>query len=186
MIGPYRIEGYVIASADGMLADTTGVMPRALEHEADKRYFEDALDSVAAVVHGRRSQEIQAKTPGRRRLILTHGVEGLAPHPDNPNALLWNPAGVPFERACATLGAAPGTVGILGGPRVYSLFLDLGYDAFHLCRAVNVRLPGGVPVFARNRLGGEPDASLRTVGLRAGETRLLSSEVSLTEWTPTR
>ena len=27
MIGPYRIEGYVIASADGMIADATGVMP---------------------------------------------------------------------------------------------------------------------------------------------------------------
>jgi len=184
MIGPYRIEGYVIASADGMLADETGVMPATLEHDADKRYFADALDCVAAAVHGRRSQEIQEKTPGRRRLILTHRIEGLAPHPDNPNALLWNPAGVPFENACAALGAPAGTIGILGGPHVYSLFLDLGYDAFHLCRAVNVRLPGGLPVFAHGRFGGEPDATLKVAGLRAGVTRLLSDEVSLTDWTP--
>ncbi len=27
MIGSYRIEAYVIASADGMIADATGVMP---------------------------------------------------------------------------------------------------------------------------------------------------------------
>ena len=46
MIGPYRIEGYVIASADGMIADATGVMPLALQLDADKVYFEDELEHV--------------------------------------------------------------------------------------------------------------------------------------------
>ena len=36
MIGPYRIEGFAIASADGMIADETGVMPLSLQRDADK------------------------------------------------------------------------------------------------------------------------------------------------------
>ena len=183
MIGPYRIEGYVIASADGMIADASGAMPPGLEHDADKRYFAEALDHVAAVVHGRRSQEIQPKSPSRRRLILTRGVDALARHPDNPRALFWNPAGAPFGEACAALGIVSGTIAIIGGPKVYSLFLKLGYDAFHLCRAVNVRLPDGLPAFVRDLFDGEPDACLKGAGLRAAGTRPLSDEVSLTDWT---
>ena len=183
MIGPYRIKGYVIASADGMIADASGVMPPGLEHDADKRYFIEALDHVAAVVHGRRSQEIQPKTLRRRRLVLTHRVEALARHPDNQKALLWNPAGALFEEACAALEVSGGTIGVIGGPKVYSLFLKMGYDAFHLCRAVNVRLPDGLPVFVRDLYGAEPEASLRAAGLRPGPTQMLSEEVSLTDWT---
>jgi dihydrofolate reductase len=183
MIGAHRIEGFVIASADGMIADATGVMPLSLQLDADKRYFEEALHHVEAVVHGRHSQEIHANSPRRRRLILTHGVKGFGPHPDNPRALLWNPDGASFEAACAALGVGPGTVAVIGGPRVYSLFLEMGYDAFHLCRAVNVKLAGGLPVFARDRLTGEPDAALKAAGLKAGETLRLDAEVSLTDWT---
>ncbi len=61
MIGPYRIEGYAIASADGMIADETGVMPLELQLDADKVYFEEGLEHAAAIVHGRCSQEIQPK-----------------------------------------------------------------------------------------------------------------------------
>ena len=168
MIGPLRIEGYAIASADGMIADATGVMPHSLVHDADKRYFEEALDHVAVVVHGRHSQEFQPKTLRRRRLILTRAVEALARHPDNAHALLWNPAGAPFEEACAALGVGAGTIGVIGGPMVYTLFLKRGYDAFHLCRAVNIFLPDGMPVFVRDLFRGEPDACLEAAGLGAG------------------
>ena len=183
MIGPYRIEGYVIASADGMIADANGDMPPSLVHDSDKHYFETALDHVEAVVHGRRSQEIQPKTHVRRRLVLTGAVKTLARHPDNANALLWNPAAAPFEKACAALGVEAGTIAAIGGPRVYSLFLKMGYDAFHLCRAVNVRIPGGLPVFVKDLCGGEPQACLTAAGLMAGETVLLGDEVTLTDWT---
>ena len=43
MIGAFRIEAYVIASADGMLADASGVQPASLHFEADQRHFEKAL-----------------------------------------------------------------------------------------------------------------------------------------------
>jgi hypothetical protein len=183
VIGPYRIEGYVITSADGMIADSDGVMPPSLEHDADKRYFEKALDHADVVVHGCHSQEFHPKTLRRRRLILTHAVEALAPHPNNAKARLWNPAGAPFEEVCAALGVDSGTIAVIGGPVVYTLFLKMGYDAFHLCRAVNVVLPGGLPVFVKSLFGGEPEACLAAAGLRADETLWLGDEVTLTDWT---
>ena len=183
MIGSYRIEGYVIASADGMIADATGAMPSSLEHDADKRYFEAALDHVEAVVHGRHSQEFQPKTLRRRRLILTRSVEALARHPNNAHAFLWNPAGAPFEQACAALGINSGKIAVIGGPMVYTLFLKMGYDVFHFCRAVNILLPNGLPVFVRELLCGEGEACLEAAGLRAGETLWLGDEVTRTDWT---
>ena len=182
MIGPYRIEGYAIASADGMIADAAGVMPLALQLDADKVYFETELERIEAVIHGRRSQENQPKTPLRRRLILTHSVPGIAPDPENSLARLWNPAGASLSGALEALGVTAGPVAAIGGPHVYSLFLHLGYDAFHLCRAVDVHVPGGLPLFVRDRFGGEPDACLRGAGLTPGPTIALGGGVTLTDW----
>ena len=36
MIGPHRVEGYAIVSADGMIADGNGVMPRSIRNDADQ------------------------------------------------------------------------------------------------------------------------------------------------------
>src|SRR5512139_134950 len=102
------IEGYVIVSADGMLADAAHVMPDALKFDGDKRFFEAALDRAALIVHGRHSHEGQPNSPRRKRLVLTHKVAALAPDPDTPNASLWNPAGASFEKACAFAGVASG------------------------------------------------------------------------------
>jgi len=52
-----RIEGYVIVSADGMIADGKAEMPPSIRNEADQRFFQDGLDHVAVVVHGRHSHE---------------------------------------------------------------------------------------------------------------------------------
>ncbi len=183
MIGAYRVEAYVIASADGMIADASGVQPASLRFDADRRHFENGLDQADAVVHGRRSHEGHPNSASRRRLIVTHGVAGLAPDPDNPKARLWNPGGASFEAACAALGLSAGTVVVIGGPRVYTLFLKLGYDRFRLTRAVKVRLPGGLPVFTRETFGDDPDRALAAAGLKAGPTRWLDDEVTLTDWT---
>jgi len=183
MIGAYRITGFVIASADGRIADANG-HPASLKLDADRRFFENGLDHVDAVVHGRHSQELQPKSAGRRRLILTRSVAGLAPDPENAKARLWNPAGASFEEACAALGLSAGTVAIIGGPLVYTLFLKQGYDCFHLSRAVNVRIPDGLPVFIREARGGEPDAALAGAGLKPGPTLWLDDEVTVTDWEP--
>lgn len=183
MIGPYRIEGFAIVSTDGKIADETGVMPLALQLDADQVYFENALEGIAAVVHGRHSQEIHAKTALRRRLIATRSIAGIAPDPENPLAWLWNPAGASLETGLEALGVRSGTVAVIGGPHIYSLFLELGYDCFHLCRATNVRLPGGLPLFARDRFDGEPEACLGAAGLLAGAPIPLGDDVTLMDWT---
>jgi DNA polymerase III sliding clamp (beta) subunit (PCNA family) len=65
----FRIEGYVIVSADGMLADADRVMPDSLKFEADKLFFEQALDRAALIVHGRHSHEQQPNSPKRKRQV---------------------------------------------------------------------------------------------------------------------
>jgi dihydrofolate reductase len=184
MIGSLRIEGFAIVSADGMLADRTGHMPDALKIEADQRFFDTSLDRVAAVVHGRHSHEGQANSPRRRRLIVTRRVSAIEPDPENPMARLWNPTGISFVAACAAVGVEEGTVAIIGGTDVFGMFLDLGYDAFHLSRADKVRLPGGRPVFPQVPAQ-TPEEVLATHGLRPGERRVLDAQadVSLVTWT---
>ena len=61
MRGNLRIEGYAIASADGMIADATGYMPNSLKFEADQRFFLESLDRVQVVCHGRLSHEGDAE-----------------------------------------------------------------------------------------------------------------------------
>ena len=129
-----------------MLADADGVMPPALFIEGDQAFFEQSLDAAAAVIHGRHSGEQQPKSGERLRLIATHGVKTLTPHPSNPKALLWNPATTPFEDGLRALGVTEGRIGIIGGTSIFGLFLP-HYDVFHLSRANKVRLPGGRPVF---------------------------------------
>jgi hypothetical protein len=181
--GNLRIEGYAIASVDGMIADATGFMPDSLQFEADKRFFLESLDRVQVVCHGRLSHEGDPESAGRRRLILTRRVPGLAPDPDHPNTWLWNPAGATLDEACATVGCGAGTLAIAGGTEVYSLFLKIGYDVFYLAHAAGVRLPGGVPVFCQGRFGQSPEEVLRDAGLRPVERRRLDDEVSLVKWT---
>src|SRR4051794_32413637 len=141
-----RIEGYVIVSADGRLADADNVMPDELKFEGDKRFFTAALDRADLIVHGRNSQEDQPNAPKRNRMILTRKVGATAPDPDNPKAILWNPSGASFEAACAEAGVRSGTVAIIGGPRVFDMFMDR-YDTFLLSQAPRVHLPDGQGCF---------------------------------------
>lgn len=184
MHGPFRIVAYAIASADGMIADETGSMPKSLNLQADQDFFEKALDHAAVVAHGRLSQEDQPNSPKRRRLVLTRKIASLAPHPDNANARLWNPAGASLEEACASVRCFSGAVAVLGGPHVYSLFLKIGYDDFYLSSTPKVKLPGGVPVFAECRPGRTPDEVLASTGHEPGPTQWLDDEVTLVEWRP--
>jgi dihydrofolate reductase len=181
MSGPDRIEGYAIVSADGMIADAQGRMDSLLV-EADQRFFHGGLDSAAAVVHGRHSHEGGPNAARRHRLILTRKVAALAPDSNRPNALLWNPAGATLAEAWEALGVPRGTLAVIGGTEVFGMFLPL-YDAFHLSRAANVRLPGGRPVFP-DVPKHTPDEVLTHHGLTPGPRRLLdaAAEVSVVTW----
>jgi dihydrofolate reductase len=175
MLGPFRIEAYAIASADGMIADEPGEYPKSLTFDADQ-------DRAAVIVQGRNSGTGQPNWRKRLRLIMTHKVASLSPHPDNPNARFWNPAGASLEEACAAVGCTRGTVAIIGGPAVYSYFLQIGYDDFYLSRAENVYLPGGKPLFGQGRLGQKPEEALASAWLKPGPTQRLEDGVSLVDW----
>jgi dihydrofolate reductase len=180
MSKPYRIFGYAIVSSDGMIADSTGLMPNSLIFDSDKDFFERELNRADAVVQGRNSYEYQAESPSRKRLTLTRKIASLAPDPNFPNGLHWNPAGASFEEACRALGLQGGTIAILGGPHVYSLFLEDGYDGFYLCRAANVSLPGGVAVFPQVTATRSPEDVLKDFGYEAGPVEMLDEENAVT------
>ena len=177
-----RFEGYVIVSADGMLANAQNVMPDELKFEGDKRFFTAALDRAVLIVHGRHSHEHQPNSPKRQRIILTRKVAAIEPDPSNPKALLWNPASAPFDAACERAGVSSGAVAIIGGPSVFDMFMDR-YDTFWLSVAPKVQLPGGEPCFPG--VGPRtPQQVLAAHGLKPGEAEMLDPEhgVSVTPW----
>src|SRR5258708_2170102 len=112
-----RIEGYVIVSADGMLANADHVMPDELKFAGDKAFFSGALDGADLIVHGRHSHEEQPNSPLRKRIIVTRSAAALAPDSTHP-----------------------------GAPAVFGMFMD-HYDTFWLSQAPHVRLPGGEACF---------------------------------------
>jgi hypothetical protein len=122
-----RVEGFAMVSEDGMVADAGGNMPDSLVIAADHAFLSDGLDNASVVVHGRNSHENQARS--LRRLIATRKIESVDMIADQPQALLWNPDGLPFEGAVRMLGVWRGTVAILGGTEIFGLFLPR-YDIF--------------------------------------------------------
>ena len=177
----HRIEGYVIVSADGMLADGNHQMPASIRYDADQKFFQSSLDQAAAIVHGRHSHEGGPRAARRKRLVVTRRIATLGPDPDYPNALFWNPQGATFEEALAALGAADGVVAIIGGSEVFTMFLPR-YDSFHLSRAGQAHIPGGLSPFTEP---GTPEDVLRRHGLKPGPRRDLdaAADLSVTTWT---
>jgi dihydrofolate reductase len=177
-----RIDGYVIVSADGMLADARGVMPDELKFEGDKRFFTAALDRADLIVHGRHSHEGQPNSPQRKRVVLTRTIGAVADDRSDPKTTLWNPAGASFEAACDHAGVNSGTIAIIGGPDVFDMFMDR-YDTFWLSQAPRVKLPGGKPVFSGVPRQ-PPQDILARHGLAPGESRILDAAngVSVTPW----
>jgi dihydrofolate reductase len=179
MPGPDRIEGFAIVSADGMLADATGVQPDVLRIEADQKFFHAGLARAHVLAHGRNSGEGGPQAAGRLRLILTRKIATLARDKQNPNALHWNPAGASLEQAWRMLAPKGGTLAVIGGTDVFGLFFEHGYDVFYLSCVPGVRLPGGRPVFpdvpART-----PDNVLASHGLKAGAPEILDARTGAT------
>ena len=75
---------------------------------------------------------------------------------------------------------------MVGGRRVFDLFLDIGFDEFHLTRTARVLIPGGVAVFSGILAGQAAEEILAARGLVPGERAWLDkgAEVSLVVWTP--
>ena len=178
----FHFEGYVIVSADGMLADASHVMPDSLKFKGDKLFFEQALDGAALIVHGRNSHEGQPNSPKRKRLILTRKIKALTADPEMPNATLWNPEHASFEEACAFADVASGRIAVIGGPDVFDMFMDR-YDTFWLSEAPHVRLPGGEGCFV-DVPRRTPHEVLTSHGMTPGTPYVLDAahDVTVTPW----
>jgi dihydrofolate reductase len=114
--------------------------------------------------------------------VLTRRIAALAPHPFNPKAVLWNPAGASLAQACEALGVE-GVLAVVGGTDVFGLFLAIGYDDFFLSRAP-ASVPDGRPVFP-GVPAQTPETLLATHGLIERTTRVLDDRaaVALAQWT---
>jgi hypothetical protein len=179
MIGAVEIEGHAIISADGMIAEADGAMPKSLMNEADWRLFQADLDAAALVVLGRIGH-FRHPNPGRRRLVLTSAVNGLAADRQDLSSVFWNPATLSFNHVLGELGIGRGTVAVTGGTAVFDHFLGIGYDRFVLSTARRVRIPEGRPCFA----SGMPEAILAAHGFVAGPCEVIdaAAEVTRTVW----
>ena len=142
----FKIDGYAIASADGMIAGPDGVMPESLKYEADHVFFMRSLETVDLVAHGRNSHEGHPNSHRVRRFWMTRSVSALEPRPGADREWNWNPEDIGIEDACRAVGLFDGTIAILGGASAYGPFLPV-YRAFYLCRAERVEIPDGAPVF---------------------------------------
>ncbi len=103
--------------------------------------------------------------------------------PDNPNAVLWNPATASFDEAWQRLGVDDGMLAVVGGTGVFALFLTLGYDAFFLTRAA-ASVPRGRPVFPGIGNGVTPEEVFKRYGMVLRNTRLLDPLTPVEEWGP--
>jgi dihydrofolate reductase len=139
------IHGHAIVSADDMIADANGRMPEALMNEVDFAYFQEHLDAADLIVLGRIGHEAHANTKKRRRLVVSASGTGLEYRAD---AIWWNPVIVLWEEAAVRLLPSGGHVAVPGGRRVFDLFLEIGYDSFHLARANKACLGEGTPLFS--------------------------------------
>jgi dihydrofolate reductase len=180
-----RIEGYAIVSCEGMIAKSDGSFPEELKIPADQQFYQEAVDRAAAVANGRHSAEGGPKEKARKRIILSRRVHRIVHDPNNPNAILWNPATASFDEAWQKLNIEDGTLAVVGGTDVFALFLTIGYDAFFLSRT-KASVPRGRPVFPG--VGGDVavDEPLKKHGLVLKSTRMLDpvSETVLQEWGP--
>jgi hypothetical protein len=119
----------------------------------------------------------------RRRIVVTHRIPAVIEHPSIPNAVLWNPVGAPFASACQAIGVFGGKAAVTGGTSVFGLFLEIGFNAFHLSRAGKVLIPGGRPVFPQVP-GRTPEEVLTEHGLVPGPVQVLdaTAEATLVTW----
>jgi hypothetical protein len=181
MIGPWRIHGHAIVSADDRIAGPDGLTPPQLRNEADWRRFQQALDVAAVTALGRLGHEANPNARGRNRLVLSSSAAGVERRVDG---WWWNPAEAPLEEALRQAAPGGGIVAVPGGRRVFDLFLGLGFDEFHLARAESVRLPGGIPILSDVAEGRPATLLLVAHGLVADKTEAIDStgNVTLTRW----
>ena len=77
------------------------------------------------------------------------------------------------------LGLSGGLLAVIGGTEPFGLFLEIGYDAFHLSRTSHAELPGGRPVFP-GIPPSSPEDLLARHGMKPDPARILDPQAGLT------
>ena len=163
MIGAWVIHGYAIVSADDRIAGADGGMPPELHNDADWARFQAAMDRSAVTVLGRLGHEQNPNALGRNRLVLSSSAHGVERRDDG---LVVEPASrIRSGRRSPAAAPAGGEVVVVGGRPVFDLFLEIGFDEFHLTRAARVLIPGGVAVFSGILPAVRPRKSWPPIGL---------------------
>jgi hypothetical protein len=176
-----EIHGYAIVSDNDCIADATGRTPAILRNDADWAYFQKELDRSAVTVLGRLGHEANPNPRGRLRMIVSSSSSGLERRSDG---WWWDPEGLSWNEAIRIVLPEGGRVAVPGGRRVFDLFLDIGYDAFHLTRAEGTFIPDGVAVFSGCQEGRTAEDLLSDKGLVPDARQVLDPAVpvSLTIW----
>lgn len=176
-----EVHGYAIVSDNDRIADASGGTPEVLRNDADWAYFQAELNRSAVTVLGRLGHEANPNPRGRLRMVLSSSSTGLERRPDG---WWWNPQVLAWDEAIRAVLPEGGRVAVPGGRRVLDLFLDIGYDAFHLTRSEGTVVPDGVAVFSACDEGRSAEEVLTEKGLKPDERRILdpSGPVSLVVW----
>jgi len=176
-----EIHGYAIVSDDDRIADAAGRTPAVLRNDEDWAYFQAELDRSAVTVLGRLGHEANPNPRRRPRIVVSSSSAGLERRDDG---WWWNPQALAWREAIARVLPAGGRVAVPGGRRVFDLFLEIGYDTFHLSRAEGARIPGGVALFSLCDEGLSAEGVLSRRGMTAGPRQVLdpATPVSLAVW----
>jgi dihydrofolate reductase len=181
MIGNHHIHGHAIVSANHAIATAEGTYPKVLFNAADQKHFQEALDGASLTVLGRLGHESDKNPRLRNRLVVSSRALGIEQRDDG---WWWNPQHVAIHEALATAAPRGGIAAVVGGQRVFDLFLDAGYDRFDLARAETLTIPGGLAIFSEVERGRTPEALLAGHGLRPQPKEIIDAAngVTLTVW----
>ncbi len=178
---PIEISGYAIVSDDNKIAGPDGLLPPSLRNDKDWDYYQRALAASDLIVFGHASHELEPNERGDRRVVVSRGVAGLEHRADG---WWWNPVRMMWAEVAKRLLPLGGAVAVPGGQGVFDMFLQIGFDAFHLSRAHGVSLPGGRSVFSACDAGLSAEDVLAKAGLRPSEKIPLDPEhgVDMVVW----
>jgi len=176
-----EIHGYAIVSDNDRIADATGRTPDVLRNDADWAYFQAELNRSDVTVLGRLGHATNPNPRNRVRMVLSSSSRGIERRVDG---WWWNPQGLSWGEAIRMVLPHGGRVAVPGGRQVFDLFLEIGYDAFHLTRAEGVVVPDGIPLFSECDAGKNAEEVLAGAGLKPGARQVLdpAGPVSLVVW----
>ena len=181
MAGNLDITGYAIVSDDDKIAGADGLIPPTLRNEKDWKLYQGEQEVANLVVFARRSHELEPNLHKTPRLVVSREAPGLEQRPDG---WWWDPRRATWKDVAAQVLPTGGVVAVGGGQVVFDLFLEIGFDGFHLSRAHGVKLPGGRSVFSACDAGVTAASVLEQHGLRLSKTVPLdpAQNVEMTIW----